>query len=95
MAAREQAAYLRLVEPDEVRAETRPSPAQQRYLKRGLDQPGGKLPLYDLDGQAIDEATVRACLDCGWAEPWMRNPLKPDSLICKLTAAGREAVQAR
>ena len=23
------------------------------YLRRGLAQPGGKLPLFDLDGQAI------------------------------------------
>lgn len=92
MAAREQAAHLRLVEPEEARVNARPSPAQQRYLKRGLAQPGGKLPLYDLDGQAIDEATVRACIDRGWAEPWVRNPLKPDSLICKLTPAGRDAL---
>ena len=59
------------------------------YLRRGLVQPGGKLPLFDLDGQAIDGAIVRRCLQRGWAEPWFSNPLKPDWLVCKLTAVGR------
>ncbi len=59
------------------------------YLRRGLAQPGGKLPLFDLDGQAVDEAVVRRCLERGWSEPWFNNPLKPDWLVCKLTSAGR------
>jgi hypothetical protein len=59
------------------------------YLRRGLLQPGGKLPLFDLDGQAIARQVVRSCLKHGWAEPWFANPLKPDWLVCKLTAAGR------
>jgi hypothetical protein len=59
------------------------------YLRRGLTQPGGKLPLFDLDGQDIDPALVRRCLARGWAEPWFHNPLKPDWLVCKLTEAGR------
>ena len=59
------------------------------YLRRALDQPGGKLPLFDLDGQEVDEAIVRHCLARGWAEPWFANPLKPDWLVCKLTEAGR------
>jgi hypothetical protein len=46
------------------------------YLRRGLTQPAGKLPLF-------------RCLTRGWAEPWFHNPLKPDWLVCKLTAAGR------
>ena len=59
------------------------------YLRRGLTQPGGKLPLFDLDGQAVDAALVGRCIDRGWAEPWFNNPLKPDWLVCKLTEAGR------
>ena len=59
------------------------------YLRRGLTQPGGKLPLFDLDGQAIAREVVRSCLKHGWAQPWFTNPLKPDWLICKLTDAGR------
>jgi hypothetical protein len=59
------------------------------YLRRGLAQAGGKLPLFDLDGQAVAAAIVRRCLDRGWAAPWFSNPLKPDWLVCKLTEAGR------
>jgi hypothetical protein len=66
-----------------------PSLPQLFYLRRGLGQPGGKLPLFDLDGQAIAAAVVQACLAHGWAEPWFNNPLKPGWLVCKLTEAGR------
>jgi hypothetical protein len=59
------------------------------YLRRGLAQPGGKLPLFDLDGQTVAAAIVRRCLGRGWAEPWFSNPLKPDWLVCKLTESGR------
>ena len=60
------------------------------YLRRGLAQPGGKLPLFDLDGQAVDAGIVRRCLERGWAEPWFNNPLKPEWLVCKLTVLGRQ-----
>ena len=66
-----------------------PTPVQRLWLRRGLDQPGGKLPLFDEFGQHIDPRTVRACIEQGWAEPWYRNPLKPDWMACKLTARGR------
>lgn len=71
-----------------------PSLAQLVYLRRGLTQAGGKLPLFDLDGQRIDDAIVRSCIEAGWAEPWFANKLKPDWLVCKLTQAGRAAVGA-
>ncbi len=70
----------------------RPSLAQRDWLKRGLDQPGGKLPLFDKQGKRIGERTIRACIEQGWAEPWFANPLKPDWLVCKLTAQGRRLV---
>jgi hypothetical protein len=69
-----------------------PSPAQRAWLARGLDQPGGKLPLFDREGQRIDPRTIQACVEQGWAEPWFHNPLKPDWLVCKLTEAGRAAI---
>jgi hypothetical protein len=72
--------------------QTRPTAAQRRYLARGLTQPGGKLPLFDAHGQEIDSRTVRACIKQGWAAPWFANPLKPDWLVCKLTALGRAAL---
>jgi hypothetical protein len=66
-----------------------PSVAQRAWLMRGLSEPGGKLPLFDRNGQRISPRTVKACLDHGWAEPWFSNPLKPEWLVCKLTTAGR------
>ncbi|MEN8722477.1 MAG: hypothetical protein ABF335_06280 [Alphaproteobacteria bacterium] len=66
--------------------------AQHEYLERGLSQPGGKLPLFDGDGQRVDPRTVRACIDRGWAEPWFVNPLKADWLVCKLTQSGFEVM---
>ena len=69
-----------------------PNVAQQKWLSRGLDQPGGKLPLFDRDGKRVSPQMVRACIDAGWAEPWFANPLKPDWLVCKLTASGRQAL---
>lgn len=64
------------------------SEAQRRYLERGVSQPGGKLPLFDEDGQEIPKVTIRACLQHGWAEPWSKNPIHPDWLVCRLTDEG-------
>lgn len=66
-----------------------PNAAQRAWLARGLDQPGGKLPLFDRNGQRVSPRTVKVCVEHGWAEPWFSNPLKPDWLICKLTEEGR------
>jgi len=65
-----------------------PTDAQQRYLEQGLNQPGGKLPLFDREGRAIPYKTIETCIAHGWAEPWFANPVKPDWLVCKLTPAG-------
>jgi hypothetical protein len=73
-------------------AAVRPTEPQRRYLERGLTEPGGKLPLFDRQGQAIPHKTVEACLARGWAERWFHNPTKPDWLVCKLTAAGYRAL---
>jgi len=75
-------------------AAARPTRTQERWLRRGLDQPGGKLPLFDKNGQRMGKRTIRACLEAGWAEPWFDNPLKPDWLVCRLTEAGRRAIGA-
>lgn len=58
---------------------------QKRWLKSGLNQPGGKLPLFDAQGRQIPARTIRSCIDAGWAEPWFSNPIKPDWLVCRLT----------
>ena len=71
----------------------RPSTVQLAWLERGLEQAGGKLPLFDGDGRRYDERTIRRCIERGWAEPWFNNPLKPDWLVCRLTDAGRRALR--
>ena len=72
----------------------RPTPAQGRYLARGLDQPGGKLPLFDTDGQQIAAGTIESCVRHGWAKPWFANPIKPKWLVCRLTEQGRKVAEA-
>jgi hypothetical protein len=69
-----------------------PTPAQARWLARGLGEPGGKLPLFDERGRKVSRRTVEACLRAGWAERWFDNPLKPDWLVCRLTRHGRAAL---
>jgi len=68
---------------------SRPTEPQRRYLERGLTQPGGKLPLFFTDGREVPARTIQACLANGWAEPWFQNPIKPEWLVCRLTAKGR------
>jgi len=70
----------------------RPTGPQRDWLRRGLEQPGGKLPLFDRNGRRISERTIRSCVEQGWAEPWFENPVKPDWLVCKLTPTGRKAI---
>ncbi|MET1028857.1 MAG: hypothetical protein ABWY00_16930, partial [Dongiaceae bacterium] len=41
---------------------TQPSDLQIAWLKRGLSQPGGKLPLFDEWGQKVSERTIRSCI---------------------------------
>jgi hypothetical protein len=88
---------LRVVRPaggttrrkEHTEARRRPTAAQRRWLERGLTQSGGKLPLFDEFGQAINAQTIQSCIRQGWVEPWIQNPVKPDWLVCKLTVVGR------
>ncbi|WP_421983830.1 hypothetical protein [Roseibium sp.] len=68
--------------------------AQKRWLKKGLEQPGGKLPLFDENGREVPARTIRACIDAGWAEPWFSNPIKPNWLVCRLTPAAFEVLNS-
>lgn len=68
------------------------SAAQREWLLRGIGEPGGKLPLFNRDGQKISDRTIKSCIRQGWAEPWFENPIKPDWLVCKLTDSGRRAL---
>ena len=77
---------------DKKAAAPKPTGLQRKWLMRGLGQPGGKLPLFDDEGQRVSKRTVDSCLRQGWAEPWFINPIKPDWLVCKLTDLGRQAL---
>ncbi|WP_419904214.1 hypothetical protein [Kiloniella sp.] len=68
----------------------KPNAKQLSWLKRGLDQAGGKLPLFDEFGQHYDSKLIKACIDHGWAELWFNNVLKPDWQVCKLTEKGKQ-----
>lgn len=72
--------------------EVRPTAAQAAYLRRGLGETGGKLPLFDRDGQRYRAQTIRTCITQGWAKPWFSNSIIPDWLVCRLTKAGRAVV---
>lgn len=70
-----------------------PTDEQRRWLGTGLQQPGGKLPLYDEKGLRIPAALIAACVQAGWAAPWAINPTRTDNQICRLTEAGRQVLQ--
>lgn len=80
--------------PGNRRRRARPTVTQLAWLRRGLDQAGGKLPLFDRYGQRYDSRTIQSAIGQGWAEPWFKNPIKPDWQVCRLTEEGRRMAQA-
>lgn len=83
-----------MVEFMSIKTRTRPvlSTRERAYLSLGLNQPGGKLPIFDDAGQTIPSSVVRKCIQQGYAERWFANPMKPDWLVCRITDAGRQAL---
>ena len=71
----------------------KPTLPQREWLERGLSEPGGKLPLFDYRGQKISSRTVQSCVKYGWAEPWFKNPIKPDWEVCKITKLGKNVLK--
>jgi hypothetical protein len=71
----------------------KPTAGQLKYLAAGLTQPGGKLPLFDKNGQRISRRTVESCVEKGWAKPWFKNLIKPHWQVCKLTQPGRDILK--
>lgn len=72
-----------------------PNGKQLAWLRRGIMAPGHKLPLFDRYGRHVSKQLIMACLRHKWAEPWFSNPLKPDWLVCRLTAEGLALAQNR
>ncbi len=67
---------------------------QRAYLKLAKGQPGGKLPLFFPNGKRINPRTIRGCIKRGLCEPWCSNPVKPEWIVCRITEAGKEAINA-
>lgn len=70
-----------------------PSDDQRRWLASGAAQPGGKLPLHDEKGRRISKDIIDACLQAGWAEPWICTPDQASTKVCRLTDEGRAIIQ--
>ena len=66
----------------------RPTAAQLAYLRRGLDEPEGRLPLFNGQGQRFNERTIQSCIEQGWVEPWFDGPTDSDWTVCRLTSSG-------
>jgi len=45
------------------------TPTQRGWLRAGLREPGGKLPLFDGLGQRVSDRTVRSCIRNGGPNP--------------------------
>ncbi len=73
----------------------KPTVGQLKWLTQGLTQPGGKLPLFDENGQRVSKRTVESCMEKGWVQPWFANPIKPDWQVCKLTQPGRDILKEK
>jgi len=84
---------LAMMKSEEKRVSKTITAQQRAYLLMGKTQAGGKLPLFDHDGQAIKPHIIRDCIQMGWAERWFANPMKPDWLVCRLTSKGREIIR--
>lgn len=77
----------------EKKTETKLTKQQLFWLQCGLNQAGGKLPLFDNEGRKISVRTIQSCIKNGWAEPWFNNPMKPDWLVCRITDLGLNIVK--
>ena len=73
----------------------KPNVNQSRWLKRGLNKPEGKLPLFDGNGQKISERTIKSCLKKGWAKPWFIDSRKTNWTMCKLTHLGKVVAEEK
>ncbi len=84
---------MRTAQTSFISASSAPTDEQRRWLSMGLQQPGGKLPLYDEKGARVSADLITACVQAGWAEPWALNPTRTGNQICRLTETGRIALQ--
>jgi hypothetical protein len=69
----------------------RPTQEELRWMRRGLNQPGGKIPVFDESDTPVDPKIVLRCLEQQWVEPWVGNQKNPNNLYmaCRLSPLGR------
>ncbi len=84
---------MRVTQSQLVPPSSAPTEEQRRWLRSGLHQPGGKLPLYDAEGGRVSALLIEACLQAGWAEPWVPGPTLAKVRICRLTATGKASLE--
>lgn len=75
------------------RSSLSPTPAQRRWLMRGLDSVDGRLPLFTENGRAVQGKMVDACQRNGWSEQWFSTKNAPDWQVHRLTRMGRKALE--
>jgi hypothetical protein len=51
-----------------------------------------KTPIRQACGQPRHNGDIASCIAHGWAEPWTRNPIKPEWLVCRLTLEGYQVL---
>jgi hypothetical protein len=63
------------------------------WLKTGVNNPEGRLSLFDGGGQRIDGKIQRFAIQSELAEGWFANPMRPDWMVCRLTERGRRLLK--
>jgi hypothetical protein len=65
------------------------------WLKTGLNNPEGRLSLFDGSGQKIPASIQRFAIQNDLAEGWFANPMRPEWMVCRLTARGQRALSGQ
>ena len=64
---------------------------ERDYLRMGINQPGGKLPLFDGQGQEINLSVIKACVNKGLAEQWFcllyTSPSPRDATLSRMPSS--------
>ncbi|MEP3655166.1 MAG: hypothetical protein ABJO36_09745 [Litorimonas sp.] len=62
------------------------------WLKGGLDRSDGRLAMFDTFGEPVNKAVIKSAIAAGLAEPWFSSPMRPQWMVCRITAKGRETL---
>ena len=62
------------------------------WLRGGVDRSDGRLAIFDTFGEPVNKAVIKSAIASGLAEPWFSSPMRPQWMVCRLTAKGRAAV---